>query len=111
MRSFYEKREVVVLVRVDVGNSGSGVLRRVDFIFNSVPGKVVALASSFNDWDPAVAPMPDEKGDGCYRCSVNLPPGSYEYKFVVDGLWILDDENPEFVSNDFGTLNSVAVIA
>ncbi len=51
--------------------------------------------------------MTDEKGDGVYRCTLRLAPGCYEYKFVVDGEWVLDDGNPNFTSNDFGTLNSV----
>ena len=45
-----------------------------------------------------------------YSCSLKLAPGSYEYKLVVNGEWLLDESNPNFVTNDFGTLNSVAVI-
>lgn len=81
-----------------------------EFTCKAVPGCEVALAGSFNDWDPAAAPMKDPDGSGRYRCTVSLKPGSYEYKFVVDDEWILDEENPNFAANDFGTLNSVLVV-
>ncbi len=81
-----------------------------EFTITAAPGRTVALAGSFNDWDPAAAPMKDADSSGCYRCTVSLKPGSYEYKFVVDDVWILDDENPNFSANDFGTLNSVLVV-
>lgn len=81
-----------------------------EFTCATVPGREVALAGSFNDWDPSLAPMKDPDGSGRYRCTVSLKPGSYEYKFVVDDEWILDEENSNFAANDFGTLNSVLVV-
>lgn len=81
-----------------------------EFTFTTEPGREIALAGSFNDWDPAVAPMNDPDGSGRYRCTVSLKPGTYEYKFVVDDEWILDEDNPNFAANDFGTLNSVLVV-
>ena len=78
-----------------------------EFTLTAGPGHSVALAGSFNDWDPDTAPMKDADGSGCYRCTVSLQAGSYEYKFVVDDEWILGEENPNFAPNDFGTLNSV----
>lgn len=81
-----------------------------EFTYRSAPGHTVALAGSFNDWDPAAAPMTDPDGSGSYRCTVSLKPGSYEYKYVIDDEWILDEENPNFAANDFGTLNSVLVV-
>ena len=81
-----------------------------EFTCTAGPGHAVALAGSFNDWDPAAAPMADPDGSGCYRCTVSLNSGTYEYKFVVDDEWILDEENSNFAANDFGTLNSVLVV-
>jgi hypothetical protein len=39
-----------------------------------------------------------------------LAPGTYEYKFCVDGHWQPDPENPNFTPNDLGTLNSVLIV-
>ena len=39
-----------------------------EFTLTAGPGHSVALAGSFNDWDPDTAPMKDADGSGCYRC-------------------------------------------
>lgn len=59
--------------------------------------KAVFLAGTFNKWN-----------------AVDLKPGRYEYKFVVDGAWCCgpghdgdDHECPECVPNSFGTKNRV----
>ncbi len=96
----------MVKIRKITGSAG----RSVEFALEAGGGHSVALAGSFNDWDPALAPMIDSDGSGVYRCRVTISPGSYEYKFVVDDEWLLDDDNPNFASNDFGTLNSVLAV-
>ena len=42
-----------------------------------------------------------------YTKELKLKRGEYEYKFVVDGKWTMDNDNPRFTANDFGTLNSI----
>lgn len=84
--------------------------RKVLFTLESSPGSTVAVAGSFNEWDPAFTPMEFDEHSGMYRASVYLEPGEYEYKFVVNGEWLLDESNPGFYPNDFGTLNSVLVV-
>ena len=80
--------------------------RRVEFSVINTPGRQVSVAGSFNNWDPEAKVLKDRNGDGIYRGIVMLEPGEYEYKFVVDGEWLLDEANPGFYPNDFGTLNS-----
>ena len=84
--------------------------RKVLFTLATAPGHTVAVAGSFNDWDPAFTPMEYDKINNLYRTDVYLKAGEYEYKFVVDGEWLLDEANPSFYPNDFGTLNSVLVV-
>ena len=81
--------------------------RTVLFSLEAAPGHSASVAGSFNDWDPAVTPMKYDAETGAYRAAVELGRGEYEYKFVLDGEWLLDEANPEFFPNDFGTLNSV----
>mgnify|MGYP003329382969 CR=1 FL=1 len=77
---------------------------RVEFRYPADADHRVMLAGSFNDW--AQVPMTrDENGD--YVVSVKLDPGYYEYRFVVDDVWLSDESNPAFSANDFGTLNSI----
>ena len=73
------------------------------------PGKNVAVAGSFNDWQP-VKILTDKKGDGRYSCRLMLTPGTYQYKFMVDGEWRSDSANPNFIPNEYGSLNSVLEI-
>ena len=81
--------------------------RRVVFSYAAVPGRSVALAGVFNDWDPNCSILTYSDKKSAYCAELLLSPGIYEYKLVVNGEWILDDGNPNFTSNDFGTLNSV----
>lgn len=66
-----------------------------------------ALAGDWNNWQPVT--MRKQK-DGTFIVSVDIPPGRYEYKFVVDGRWVHDGDVPGVISNSYGTLNSVAYI-
>ena len=72
----------------------------------------VTVAGSFNDWDPNSTRL-EREGRGSWTVTLDLPPGRYEYKFIVDGCWCCepgtDDDAPgdDRVPNDFGTMNRV----
>ena len=82
--------------------------KRISFELWAEPGSDVFVAGTFNGWDPTGKRMTYK--DGVYAVTAYLPPGRYEYKFVVDGTWVLDPECPHAVPNDQGTLNSVVVV-
>jgi hypothetical protein len=42
---------------------------------------------------------------------LQLPPGSYEYRYVVDGEWQADPENPNTAEGPVGNRNSVLVVS
>ncbi len=84
--------------------------KRVSFEINAEPGINVAIAGSFNEWNCDKKKLADKNADGTYRCTMMLPPGTYEYKFFVNGTWCADPANPNFTQNDHGTLNSVIVV-
>lgn len=65
----------------------------------------VILAGSFNGWDEHALQM-RKVADG-WELRAELPPGRYEYKFIVDREWIHDPANKETVINEHYTLNSV----
>jgi 1,4-alpha-glucan branching enzyme len=83
--------------------------RIINLEYKDAPGKNVRVAGSFNDWQP-VKEMKDKNNDGTYRCRLMLPPGEYQYKFLVDEKWRSDSSNPDFVPNEFGSLNSVLLV-
>ena len=66
--------------------------------------KSVNLFGSFNGWNRQSLPMKFE--NGVYRIKINLEPGSYQYRFYVDGSEIVDPTNPDKVPNGMGGLNS-----
>lgn len=71
--------------------------------------KTVALAGTFNNWNPAQTFFTKE-GD-TWVCRVELPPGKHVYKYIVDGNWITDPTNPATEKDEKGNSNSVLVIA
>ncbi|MDD5727990.1 MAG: glycogen-binding domain-containing protein [Victivallales bacterium] len=84
--------------------------KRVKFSLESERGKKVAVAGSFNNWDTSCKILIDENDEGLYQVTMFLSPGTYEYKYFIDGTWCIDPANPNFSPNNMGTLNSVLVI-
>ena len=82
--------------------------KAVTFTVHAEKGKAVYLAGSFNEWDPTAKKMAF-KG-GVYTAELKLAPGSYEYKFVIDGVWCADPENANSIANDQGTFNSIVEV-
>ena len=64
----------------------------------------------FNDWHAEAKPM-HPLGDGRWVKETVLPPGTYEYRLVVDGRWIADPLAKETVANPFGGRNSLLQVA
>ncbi len=44
----------------------------------------VQVPGSFNGWTPSANAMTDANADGIYETTINLSPGTYEYKFAAD---------------------------
>ncbi|MDP6777686.1 MAG: isoamylase early set domain-containing protein [Candidatus Latescibacteria bacterium] len=63
----------------------------------------VFLVGTFNNWDPKGRPLKRGKA-GLWRTFMSLEPGTYEYRFVVDGLWH-NDPGARAVPNPYGGLN------
>ena len=79
-------------------------------VFNFRPDskpKQVFLAGSFNDWNPSNDKflMKDDDGDGTYSITVKIAPGTYQYKFVIDGQWTKDPYSPSDAPDGFGGRN------
>jgi len=56
--------------------------------------KAVYLAGEFNDWNPTALPMEGPDEAGLFQAKLELDPGVYQYKFVVDGTeWTSDPKN------------------
>ncbi len=71
----------------------------------TAPGRV-ELAGSFPaaPWD---APRAMVDAGGRWTLDVPVPAGQHQYKFIVDGAWIADPDNPETTDDGHGGRNSV----
>jgi len=65
------------------------------------------VAGSFNDWNTEQNALTYKQDEGVFTISLLLEPGRYEYKFIVDGVWCIDPECPEWAPSGQGSLNSV----
>ena len=84
-------------------------LREVRFELLDPGAHKVYLAGDFNDWKPDSLLM--QKGcDGNWGASVDLKPGSHEYRFVVDGVWKDDPWAQRRVANSYGSCNCVVQV-
>jgi 1,4-alpha-glucan branching enzyme len=86
---------------------GDGVV----FSFKAPEGaQAVYLAGEFNGWRPDLDLMNDDDGDGIWTLTYKLASGTYQYKFVADGSWYHDPNNPDTAPDGFGGNNSVLVV-
>jgi AMP-activated protein kinase-like protein/uncharacterized protein DUF3471 len=69
---------------------------------------VVFLTGTFNNWHQSQLLFARE-GDE-WVCRVDLDPGVYQYKFIVDGDWLLDPSNPDTAEDEAGNVNNVIEI-
>ena len=80
--------------------------RKVTFSLMSPDANEVILMGDFNQWNPKVHPMKKNK-NGVWEKATYLFPGTYEYRFMVDGQWENDPENKLRRTNRFGTENNL----
>lgn len=78
------------------------------FVIAAPGAKTVAVVGDFSAWQPI--PLSDPDGDGIWTASIPLPPGRYEYAFLVDGKWVGQDPLAEEYLRTFGEYVSVRYI-
>jgi glycosidase len=95
-------QEVPLTFRVDMSNeevSENGV---------HVAGTFQSLAGYPSDWNPGTTELSDTDGDEVYEITVNVPSGTYLYKFINGSSWEDQPENPPLacaVNDGGGNLN------
>jgi len=70
----------------------------------------VHIAGDFNNWQPEQTPMQKIGESGVWQTEMNLLPGRYRYRLVVDGQWQQDPYNELTELNPFGGFNSVVEV-
>lgn len=70
-------------------------------------GRRVYVAGDFNKWSATATPLRHDEHLNVWQACVNIPPGRYRYRLVVDGSWEQDEYNSYVESNPFGELNNI----
>lgn len=86
-----------------------GKKRRVTFSLIAPGVKDVSLAGTFNNWDINKHHM-KKNNDGVWVKTIIIPPGTYEYKYLVGDEWWHDPVNDQVTYNEHGTLNSIITV-
>ena len=81
--------------------------KRVTFRIHAPEDSEVYVAGTFNEWRPRDKRLSFAPADGTFSAVVLLPKGTYEYKFIVNDIWCVDPECPDWAPNGYGSLNSV----
>jgi chromosome partitioning protein len=97
----------------DESGIDAAAAREVVVRFRDPGASDVRIAGDFNGWVPDKGVRSLIESDGPVRVwtkILQLPPGTYQYRYVVDGEWREDPENPEIVSGPVGGRSSVLVV-
>ena len=81
----------------------------VVFSIAAPDAKQVFLAGEMTDWDAGKRAM-QRDASGIWRTSLDLEPGEYLYKFVVDGRWVQDPVTPDHDSDGNGGQHSFVFV-
>jgi len=80
------------------------------FLLDAPNASDVRLTGEFTGWSSEGIKMERDEQDGLWKAVLDLEPGEYEYRFIVDGIWIKDPNNTDSVLNEFGQENSLLIV-
>ena len=95
--------------RSEMALESSGVeLVPVTFRLDNGDARSVYVIGSFNNWQPQGYAMKLDPRTNQWVLQLRVPPGSYEYAFLIDNRQAIADPRAEFYKMDgFGSRNSV----
>lgn len=97
----------------ELGEAEIGEPRQVVVRFRGGDAHDVRIAGDFNGWvpDKGVRSTSEESGgERVWTKILELQPGTYQYRYVVDGDWCEDPSNPNRAPGRIGERNSVLVV-
>ncbi len=85
-----------------------GTNRNVRFVFDYTPQQQVYLVGDFNHWNETSLPMQPVKEK--WNLDITLSQGEYEFKYLAGKQWHNDNQAHKYVTNGWGSENSVVVV-
>jgi len=85
--------------------------REVEVALAAPQATSVAVVGDFNNWNPQRTRLVRSSHEGRWSARLRLPPGVYQYSFVIDGTtWVRDPQSKTVLSDGFGGENSVIIV-
>jgi chromosome partitioning protein len=81
--------------------------RTVEFTMDAPANADVQIAGDFTSWQLETLDLETLQGKKLWRKVFYIKPGSYQYKYMIDGQWIPDPNNGRTVSDNYGGANSL----
>jgi hypothetical protein len=83
----------------------------VTFRFYAPQAQSVAVIGEFNGWGAQPATVLKRLSNGQWQATVPLPPGQYQYAFLVNGQKVVaDPQAMAYVQDDYGHRNAVLTL-
>lgn len=102
---------------IKVNGSATKAARKATSPLKAIPFAVkldgageVLLTGDFTNWAASAVKL-RRAADGSWSTTLQLAPGEYQYRLLVDGQWRDHPEAKRRVPNPFGTENCVLVVA
>ncbi|MDP3143118.1 MAG: AAA family ATPase [Candidatus Omnitrophota bacterium] len=102
LRVFSESMEELVKKKTDA-------LMGATFYLDAPEAKSVYVTGDFTNWSMDES-LHMAKDNGRWKIRIPLKRGRYHYRFIIDGKWLEDPNNPETEKNPFGELDSLIEI-
>ena len=87
----------------------NGAVKRVVLKVRAPGARDVVLTGDFSGWAPGMVRL-DRAAGGAWSGTLELAPGEYQYRLIVDGQWRDHSEAERRVPNPFGGENCVLVV-
>ncbi|KAG0569552.1 hypothetical protein KC19_6G099100 [Ceratodon purpureus] len=100
-------QRMIVMATQDAGTS-TLVVQEVEFFWKG-PGSKVLLSGDFVNWESQL-PLEKTGSEGWFVVKQKLAPGTYKYKYIVDGEWQHSPDYP-MVSDNAGGFNNEITVA
>ena len=102
------ERRLAAMARLfGVRRTSNGLL----FVQPANASQSVAITGDFNDWNPQGQPMTCDRRLGIWQTTVQLKPGRYHYRLIIDGQSVPDPYNKQIHQRDDGHVSNYADVA
>jgi 1,4-alpha-glucan branching enzyme len=97
------------MAKKDAAAPARQAMRDVRLIVRMPGAHEVVVTGDFTEWSKQGVPM-TQRSDDEWQVSLQLKPGRYQYRLIVDGEWRDDPGAEQRVPNPFGTENCLFTV-